>query len=428
VNGTSALLHLVRTYLEYSRSGYFKSAFQFEFDKFKDAIESHNPMSAIDILIDPENTRLKVWRGRTERYDEETMKKDTQSAEPNLSKLKQNYELFEHIVERHIALLEQVIEYQNKVAGHNGINLKVRLRKHIEGWDFVDLTKDRIVYPRVATIQRLGYGWVDLVRSINAITLFGRGFGEIIRPAENASLCPEWKTLPKGKFYLAASAIDLTNVMEAFGNKWEKPLQLVHDLLWHSPEGSLHAQCPCHSKTLRLRRRQFDPVQVLLPAISRKILPIRAPSIMGDGTSFIFGHNVSIPYRWPNDGKDVDLEEGNPEEPSEISNTDGPGRDILECSDHVVPRNLATSSFRDHESAEEPMVLSPTAYPFQLSSRSAPAASTARSGMGGLQAPFPTNRLSGPIQSSVTDLSSSRGLRRTRGIKDGFRDYYNSSG
>lgn len=68
------------------------------------------------------------------------------------------------------------------LAGRDGVNLKTRVRKHLEGWDFIDLATDEDPIPRVATIPTLGHGWVDFIRSIGAITLFGRGFCELIQP------------------------------------------------------------------------------------------------------------------------------------------------------------------------------------------------------------------------------------------------------
>ncbi|KAH8746432.1 hypothetical protein BGZ57DRAFT_862240 [Hyaloscypha finlandica] len=92
--------------------------------------------------------------------------------------------------------------------------------------------------PRMATLEALGWGWVDFVRSIEAITLIGSGFGEMIHPTEFNGICPNWKTLPVQRYYLAATVFDLENVIKTkkFGGSLEQPIKVVRDLLWHSPQ------------------------------------------------------------------------------------------------------------------------------------------------------------------------------------------------
>lgn len=97
------------------------------------------------------------------------------------------------------------MDHHRHVAGHNGVNVKVRVRKHLEGWDFVELATDHDPHPPVATLQALGYGWVDFIHSIEAVTLFGRGFGDLIRPVEFEGMCPSRRSLPTQKYYLSAS-------------------------------------------------------------------------------------------------------------------------------------------------------------------------------------------------------------------------------
>lgn len=46
----------------------------------------------------------------------------------------------------------------------------MRVRKHLEGWDFVEIATDHEPRPRVATLEAMGWGWVDFIRSIDAIT------------------------------------------------------------------------------------------------------------------------------------------------------------------------------------------------------------------------------------------------------------------
>jgi hypothetical protein len=123
-------------------------------------------------------------------------------------------------MEQYLDILENLIRHQQRVVGANGKKIKVRVRKHLGGWDFFDLATGRDPRPRVATLQALGYGWVDFICSIGAVTLLGRGFGAIMQPTPFEGMCPRWSSLPSDNFYLAASTYDLKNITMEFGNDW----------------------------------------------------------------------------------------------------------------------------------------------------------------------------------------------------------------
>lgn len=271
VNGTSALLHLVRASLKHSSKDAFSSQFLFNSRKMKNAAE-HKPDSAPKVLTDDNNKELAIYPGRSERFEEEEAKqkgKDTEDSKTQ--KKKKGYYLFEDLVEQHYNILEQIMDHQRQLAGQNGVNMKARVRKHLEGWDFKQLATSNDPRPRVAMLQAFGYGWVDIIRSIDAITLFGRRFGDIIQPIEFDGMCPQWKSLPTQKYYLAASVFDLNNITENFGNKWANPPRLVHDLLWHCP-GDLVAPCRCQQcgprQIIRTFKPHHNPVQVFYPSWS----------------------------------------------------------------------------------------------------------------------------------------------------------------
>lgn len=93
----------------------------------------------------------------------------------------------------------------------------------------------------------MGYGWVDFMRSIGAVVLFVRGFGEIIRPAQCGSeMCLNWKSLPSHRYYLAISMADLSKIMAKHGDPGATPPRPVHELLWHCPTGVI-STCSCQS-------------------------------------------------------------------------------------------------------------------------------------------------------------------------------------
>lgn len=240
------------------------------------------------------------------------------------------------------------------------------MRKHLDGWDFAELATDHDPYPRVATLQALGYGWVDFIHSIEAVTLLGCGFGNIIQPMKFDGMCPNWRSLPTKKYYLGTSVFDLKNIMKKFGDMSMNSVRICHDLLWHCP-GDIIAPCWCqkHSMGQMIRKtfkQHHDPVQVLYPKRSRLILPIRGPDKLENGGAVAFGHSIEWGYRWRENGNE-DLEIGDPP-PSISMNTE------LQFSSGSSTTSASSSS---HESTgvavmrSTPSQLSPSAYSSQSS-------------------------------------------------------------
>ena len=91
-------------------------------------------------------------------------------------------------------LLGQMQDYQINLSGP-GMPIRLSDWDRLEGFGFLDMISGKsTIPPRTATLRASGRGWVDFTRQIAAITLFARGFGELIRPNENSNaLCRAWK-------------------------------------------------------------------------------------------------------------------------------------------------------------------------------------------------------------------------------------------
>lgn len=315
MNGTSALLHLVRASLEHWSQDDFKASFCFDPSKMVN-YPQYKGNSASRVLSDPDNRSLVIYQGKTEICEEEeTRYKGKEKEDSRAEKKKRGYYLFEDLVELRFTALEQIIDHQEHLAGKNGMNLKVRIRKHLEGWDFAEIAKDDSPRPHVATLRALGYGWVDFIRSIGAVTLFGTGFGDIIQPQGVRLLCQNWKQVPAYQYYLAVTTYDLQNIMDTFGDSdTDRP---VLNLAWHSPDALAAAwQCQCQEheqsgRVFELSEGHRSPVQVFAPTRSRLILPLRGPGELYPNGAVIFGHHFAWKYRWRDAGNEG-VEEGLP--------------------------------------------------------------------------------------------------------------------
>lgn len=64
INGTSALLHLLRASLEHDSIDKFNSEFLFKPEQMQEPSEPHEPDSAIEVLLNPINKKLKIYPER----------------------------------------------------------------------------------------------------------------------------------------------------------------------------------------------------------------------------------------------------------------------------------------------------------------------------------------------------------------------------
>ncbi|RSL81845.1 hypothetical protein CEP52_017102 [Fusarium oligoseptatum] len=195
INGTSALLHVLRASLKHDNEGALRDLFLCSPEDLQEPDNRFTADSAIEVLVKSKNRGLRL-------YGE-----------------KDGDILLENRIDHLYNILERLIDHQADIAGYCGEKLEGKPRKYLEGWDFEDLmlstTSD--LHARVATIDTSGKSWVDLTRAVHAVTLVGCGFGNIIRPA-NADICDHWTELPKQKYYIAGCFSDLNRVVKQHGS------------------------------------------------------------------------------------------------------------------------------------------------------------------------------------------------------------------
>ncbi|KAF7157796.1 hypothetical protein CNMCM6106_003925 [Aspergillus hiratsukae] len=276
VNGTSALLHLVRAAMKQASVDHFKSYLLFDPGQLQESRRSHEPTAAVDVLMDPSNRALKVYQE------------------------KDDYIRFENQVEHFYDLLEKVIDHQYDAVQRRDLDYSNIPRAYLEGWDFHELAAEvDPVHPRVAILESMGKSWVDLARSIHAVTLFGRGFGEIIKPT--VGTCWQWARLPKGRYYVSACMSDLKDIMNTRGDPDSIPMKLVDNILWHNSDSSF-VPCRCKGED---GETHSDFAQVLLPSsMAREMLQnMSRTADLNNGGAVIFGQNRETKWFWGDTGE-----------------------------------------------------------------------------------------------------------------------------
>lgn len=300
VNGTNAILHLARAKLHAWHSNrIYSKLLLIEPDELKDDGD-RDPESAACTLLDQKNRKLKIWIASNEI-------KTTHGADKSGDEeVSSTYLLFADVVEELVDKFEILFDEQADKAGRSGINLRRQVRRHLEGWDFRDVLQGSEISPRQVTLGFGGWGWVNFARSINVVTLIGRRFGQLIRPAQSDEVCTEWQSVKRKKYYLAASIFDLKEIRR------DKPSKISH-LLWHSPQDPF-AKCPrCgeldHQGEPDSTRDSNDteehhiPVQAFWPTqIPSCVKKLKEPQYLkqghSDGGAVIFENVVTPWFSW----------------------------------------------------------------------------------------------------------------------------------
>lgn len=301
VNGASALLHLVIATLKYEELTPIGKKFLNKVEDLKTVGGEYRADSAMHILIDEENMDLPILPGR---------KRATRNIEKRSDFEKRKIEdpaiLFSDRVEQVIDYLEKAFIYQEEMLYEPGQKVQLPSRRLLAGFDFADIAESHSSIPRrFAELKSTGKTWMDFVRRIKAVALFGRGFGEIISP--KAASCDPWRKMPTGIDYLAVCIYDLQNIIKRFGVRGQSDMQVVQGLFWHKPDKLFDCTCQ-HTKPA-----SCDRAQALLPdkfkfrRFLKRIVPPGATDGSEEG-AVIFGNGKKLPINWPDDPKEIAYE------------------------------------------------------------------------------------------------------------------------
>lgn len=290
VDGASALLHLTRCRLSHPNSYQ-----DFRISDFCHARSGDGADAALFALQNDKNRKLKLFEER-ETWEEITV---TDGRPVHEYKTRVKPWCFEDLVRQTWNILEQIHDHQIRLSSDLGVGLRATNRERLEGFGFMDIVDEEVpLKPRVAYLKPSGRGWVDLIRIINAITLFGSGYGELIQSTRKGSsqFCQYWKTVPEGADYLTAMISTLSGICRKYGNLQANPLELAQGIYWHKAD-KLFEPCDCEKI---FRRSYCDRLQVLLPvSMGRKRNPNAFETKRG---AVIFGHKEKYSWAWPNAG------------------------------------------------------------------------------------------------------------------------------
>ncbi|KAI1066488.1 hypothetical protein LB506_008413, partial [Fusarium annulatum] len=295
VDGASALLHLVRISLH---------------------IDINDPESAYDWVYDPSKLR-DHWPGVGSRQAALQTLKSWENRELNVYIVDKHvgpngvpvtkYSTFAERVKSILHSIEVLVDRQAQAASQDGIKISQTLdpRRDIVGFDIVDVIDPSVpIYPRIQHLNSWGHGWIDLIPTLGITTLFGRGFGDLVRADEPDLICPSWRSVPGGKDYLAASISTMQMLHEKRLLRMEPGLidgELTKKITWvAAKEASLHCKCLKGQGSSDVQTAgaecNHNPVQFLAKrwwsrTIPHGLKPVQLGSLDPKG-AVIFGHTV----------------------------------------------------------------------------------------------------------------------------------------
>jgi hypothetical protein len=250
VDGASALLHLVRISLQLDETNP-DSTYNWVFDKSQleeNWIDHGGRAAAIRTLRNWKNRALNVYL-KDRSYD---------NGQPI-----DTYSTFGNRVDKILHTLELIIEARTRAAAEGGTRVTQRpnTQKSIVGFDVLDIVKSRPQFgSRIERFSAGESGWVDLLPNIGVLTVFGKGFGNLIRPNNADAMCPAWRSVPKGGNYLTSSVSTLALLYKEKLQQLEPglgPGGLTRKFNWVSP-------CQCLKGKQTRKPDHHDPAQYIV--------------------------------------------------------------------------------------------------------------------------------------------------------------------
>ncbi|KAL7954533.1 hypothetical protein V8C34DRAFT_294153 [Trichoderma compactum] len=313
-DGLPVLLHLVRTSLIRDEKEDPECLYTNHIEKLNEPPSPvQGTIAAKAVLFNSEN-RLSSLRLTDTKVTEQIIERivDGKTVKEIVRIKEATYYRFENRVEEICLLLEKTIDQTTK-AIKEGI-LRSTPKNVLSGFDFVGVasrSKLRHITTKIP-VPAHSCGWTDLVDSLEAITLFGNNFGQLIKPRVDdppnpCDRCGYETSLPSGKNRLAVCVSVLENIIEMNGNKDKTGCRLTDDIYWHLNEPAFRLCCT-NLNGQRINSHTSNWIQILSSKDIRHYPDYLIPTNAVANGAVIFGHGrprlVSMSHNIRADKKD----------------------------------------------------------------------------------------------------------------------------
>lgn len=255
-DGLSVLLHLVRTNLNYAQTNPHEVCLLKQQSHLKELQGGRG--RAFETLIDGNNISLPVHRNSVANV----ANGENQGNEESIAVI--------DIAESMMHILEQILDQQADTKKESaGSWIRISPWEQLIGFDFRDIAKEsRMIRPKETSLRKDAEGWIDLTRALNAPTLFGKGFGKLMEPADilspgNKCTKCHWNShVPVGHDYLMVSGSDIETITRERGSKMGGHWRVINKLYLNTPEG-IFSSCQYLTQEVRQRRCQPRILQIM---------------------------------------------------------------------------------------------------------------------------------------------------------------------
>lgn len=230
-NGLNTLLHLVRSHLVHAENDeLYQSVLTMKASDLRAEGGRSGPKAAFETLRCASNRTLQLHR------------KGEPSAKGEAERDSENYYSLEDLVKSIMHVLEQIVDHQSDFRFEQasvGYRVKASPWEQLEGFDYMDVAIGRRnVSSRAMRLLPDGRGWTHLTRALEAPTLFGKHFGEMLEPAstgteqnsKGCSVCHWNDAMPPGRDLLAVQTEDLLKAGTKDGSRLNFPDELELDI------------------------------------------------------------------------------------------------------------------------------------------------------------------------------------------------------
>ena len=148
------------------------------------------------------------------------------------------------LVKGYLIALDELLDCQENAAKEPQPTVRVESSK-LYAWDLLDIVRDNRKSRRQLKVSE---DWTRLCDKV--LVLVGQGMGEVIRPAEEVSVCKGWSPIPPKQQYLTATVKCLQQMASRYGHDGSDPcFKLITDGYWVSPSDALFADCEGINRT-----------------------------------------------------------------------------------------------------------------------------------------------------------------------------------
>ncbi|KAL7948488.1 hypothetical protein V8C42DRAFT_314623 [Trichoderma barbatum] len=253
-DGLPVVSHLVLTSLRRDQKNKSNGIYTHVIQKLKKTtLPTQGARAAVEVLCNRDNRAIELYLAGTTvsiQTIEKTINGETTTEYIKNTTSRQYH--FEDRVKEICRLLEIATDTISMATRKDGA-LKDESKSILSGYNFMDVATREKLTPITAKLQiaDCGSGWTDLVDSLEAVTLFGKDFGDLIKPEVGTSTkccdhCGFGTSLTPGNDQIAVCVDVLNAILEKKGNKETAPWRLIDKLYWHV-DGTAFEPCWCTS-------------------------------------------------------------------------------------------------------------------------------------------------------------------------------------